>query len=250
MYAPKVTKYIQKEDGLKQKTSYPRMRCKWCNNQLSDAQVYEYLRGKSKGNACSASCSNLYRIHGTKDKMEADKSAICEVCGVSYQKKYSTLKRKVCSIKCQGVLSSKRMKHSNPAKKKEVRDKISKSLKKIGHRPFLQGGNGRGATESQLLLYNEISKYNDSFCMEHIELTRGYRDEFKCPTHYKIDIASTRLMIAIEVDGISHNSLERKEQDKRKEQVLCLKGWKVLRFTNSQIKKELKNCVQMVLSMI
>jgi very-short-patch-repair endonuclease len=49
---------------------------------------------------------------------------------------------------------------------------------------------------------------------------------------YKIDIAIPSKMIAIEVDGMSHLALERKEQDRRKDLQLTEKGWKVVRLLN------------------
>lgn len=225
------------------------MNCKWCNNELSNSQVYDFLRGKTKGNSCSKSCA-LKLKHYKNKQDEIDKNTKdCTVCGTSFNRK-NIQKYKVCSTKCSSVLSSERMTEDNPMKKTEVRKKVSKTLKKIKHKPIIQGGNGRGATVSQLSLYNELSKIDDSFCMEYIELTKGYKKEFNTPYHYKIDIASAIHKIAIEVDGVSHKSLKVKECDKRKKTVLTLKGWKVLRLSNSQIENELTNCVKMVTSMI
>ena len=119
----------------------------------------------------------------------------------------------------------------------------------MGHKPYVQGGNGRGVTDAQAMLYNAITEHDDSFGLEVIEKTGKYRHQFKSPNHYKLDIASRRLMIAIEVDGFSHSCKKVQQCDQRKEQLLALRGWKVLRFTNSQIKNELPNCVQKVLSM-
>lgn len=245
-YVPKVTKYLQKEDGSEQGKSYPEMNCKWCETPLTEAQVYQFLSGKSKGTACSSKCSMKLIYYKNKEDERIKKSKKCKVCNKVFLRE-NIENYSVCSAKCTGVLASKRMKENNPMKSKATRDKVSKKLKEIGHKPYLQGGNGRGATKAQLMLYNEITKYDDSFVMEHIESTKGYIKKYKTPNHYKVDIASKKLMIAIEVDGVSHKSLKVKECDQRKTKVLILKGWKVLRFTNSQIKKELENCVQKVL---
>ena len=225
------------------------MNCKWCNSKLKDYQVYSYLRGKSKGTACSSFCA-MKLIHYKNKQDEIDKkSKKCKVCGKMFFRD-GIDKYKVCSTKCAGVLSSKRMTKNNPMHCESVRSKVSATLKKMNHKPVLQGGNGRGATEEQLMLYNELNKVDGSFSMEYIEKTGKLRKQFNAPYHYKIDIASEIHKIAIEVDGASHNSLKVKECDERKDQLLTLKGWKVLRFTNYQIQKELKNCVQTVLSMI
>lgn len=225
------------------------MICKWCNKDLSKSQIYSFLRGKSKGNACSKKCSMNILNYGTKDNYIKKHTFKCKNCQKTYftEKKYKT---ETCSKKCTRELSSKRMSIQNPMKSQEVRSKVSKKLKEINHKPIIQGGNGRGATKEQLKLYNEINKKDDSFCMEYIESTKGYIKKYKTPNHYKIDIASKIHKIAIEIDGKSHNSLKVKECDNRKNIVLNLKGWKVLRLSNSQINKELEKCVQMVMSMI
>lgn len=225
------------------------MNCKWCDKKLSDKQVYEFLRGKSKGNSCSRKCSMNILHWKSKDNYILENTLKCSVCGSDFIKR-NNIEGKVCSIKCQSKLSSDRMKASNPMFIEEYRKKASLRLKEINHKPLIQGGNGRPATIEQLSLYNEICKYDSSFQMEYIEKTGVLRHELKSPRHYKIDIASKFHMIAIEIDGHSHNSLKIKECDKRKTKLLSLKGWKVLRFTNSQIKRELESCVQMVLSMI
>jgi len=225
------------------------MNCKWCEKELNKSQVYEYIRGKSKGNSCSIRCSQLIKVYGSIENYNKIHESKCVVCNKIFQRKTFS-SGMVCSIKCQGVLSSKRMKVKNPMFIKEYREKASARQKEINHKPYIQGGNGRGATIHQLKLYNELIKYNDSFEMELIEKTGKLRLKFNSPRHYKIDIASRILKLAIEVDGSSHNTLKIKECDSRKEKLLSLKGWKVLRFTNSQIQKELENCVQMVLSMI
>jgi len=225
------------------------MNCKWCDKELTDSQVYEYLRGKTKGNSCGKKCSMLLLNYKNKEEYLIKNTRKCKVCNKDYFKEQWS-KSKVCSINCASVLSSKRMKKNNPMSNEKTRLKVSERLKTINHKPFKQGGNGRGATNEQLILYNEITKIDDSFVMEYIELTRGYREQYKTPTHYKIDIASKIYKIAIEIDGPSHQSLKVKECDKRKTKVLNLKGWKVLRLSNTQIQKELMNCVKMVMSMI
>lgn len=131
----------------------------------------------------------------------------------------------------------------------KTRAKVSQTLKEMKHKPLIQGGNGKPATLQQLTLYNELTKNDNSFEMELIEKTSPYTNEFNAPRHYKIDIGSRIHKIAIEIDGNSHNTLRVKECDNRKDALLSLKGWKVLRLSNSQIEKELKNCVQTVLSM-
>jgi predicted nucleic acid-binding Zn ribbon protein len=210
--------------------------------------MYDVSRGKSKG-ACSIGCSQKILHYGTKENWIKIHTSNCIVCNKDFIRSHES-SGLVCSIKCQGSLSSERMKVSNPMFVAEYRLKASNRQKEIKHKPIIQGGNGRGATIPQLLLYNELIKHDNSFEMEVIERTGHLAKLYKSPRHYKLDIASRIHNLCIEVDGPSHNSLKIKECDKRKTEVLNLKGWRVLRLSNSKIKNELQNCVQMVLSMI
>tara|TARA_B100001146_G_C16179837_1_gene434101 strand:+ start:351 stop:671 length:321 start_codon:yes stop_codon:yes gene_type:complete len=54
------------------------------------------------------------------------------------------------------------------------------------------------------------------------------------PGHYKLDIANPDLMIAIEVDGGSHGTMERQAADDRKDQFLRAEGWSVYRVSNAE----------------
>lgn len=226
------------------------MNCKWCEKELTKPQVYQYLRGKSKGNSCSSKCSMLLLNYGSLENYNIKHTSNCVVCKKDFIKSVQS-NGIVCSIKCQCVLSSQRMKIDNPMFIDKYRKKASDRQKEIKHKPIIQGGNGRGATIYQLNLYNELIKIDNSFEMEVIEKTgRELAKKFKSPYHYKLDIASRIHNLCIEIDGSSHNTLKIKECDKRKTELLNLKGWKVLRLSNSQIDKELMNCVQTVLSMI
>ena len=54
------------------------------------------------------------------------------------------------------------------------------------------------------------------------------------PNCYKVDIANQEKMIAIELDGGSHSSLERQEQDSKKMAYLAGLGWSVYRVSNEK----------------
>ncbi len=253
MYVPKATKYTQATDGSGPETSLPAMKCvrDGCENMLLPGQVYEFLRGKTRGN-CSRKCGSASypgRNYATGSYVVNEPKA-CVVCGKMFIAAESnmTKRRVVCSMACAGKRSSKRMSQSNPMTEMGAREKMITMLRKIGHKPYVQGGNGRGATKPQVDLYNALCALDDSFEMEVIEKTGAYRKVYKTPNHYKIDIASRRLKVAIEVDGVSHGSKKVQECDERKSTVLALRGWKVWRFTNSQIEMQLSDCVQMVLS--
>ena len=54
------------------------------------------------------------------------------------------------------------------------------------------------------------------------------------PNAYKVDIANLEKMIAIELDGGTHSSIERQNQDKKKDQCLAALGWSVYRVSNQK----------------
>jgi hypothetical protein len=126
------------------------------------------------------------------------------------------------------------MRKQNPMFSLETREKMSQTLKRIGHRPKIQGGNGRGLTEPQKLL---LEKLGDGWYPELVVCTK-LKNPY--PHHYKIDIANPNLKIAIEVDGGSHFSLKVRTKDKKKQDFLISNNWKVLRFTNKQILENLE----------
>lgn len=227
------------------------MNCKWCDKKLNDTQVYEYLIGKSKGSACSKKCSMFILHYQNKENYIKKYTFICSICNNSFFRKcYNNSKNKICSSACKSKLSSNIISNNNPMKNDIIRKKVSDTLKKINHKPFIQGGNGRGATINQLNFYNELIKIDNSFQLEYIIKTGHLRKIFNSPNHYKLDIASEIHKLCIEIDGNSHKCLKVSECDQRKTKLLNLKGWKVLRLSNFQIQNELQNCVQMVMSMI
>lgn len=111
-----------------------------------------------------------------------------------------------------------------------VQRKISAALKSKRHKPPIQGGNGKATPIPQSRLHTVLGP---EWELEHVVRTKI--KEPGVPYCYKIDIANPTKMIAIEVDGPSHSSLRAQDKDRRKTQILTSFGWKVLRFSNSQI---------------
>lgn len=208
----------------------------------------------------------------------------CIYCGktvtreLTNSQKYTYKKtgRVYCSRECMkkyiSELSSKRMKdlnETNPGMIKrhqemktknpmfipEIKEKMKESIKKKITQKKLKGqnwfqnrgGNGKGYTVPQIKLYEALKDLNPTLeYVVSIKLKRGTG----YPTCYKIDLAITQYLIAIEIDGKSHNLIERKEQDKKKDMFLKEQGWKVLRFKNQQVIEHLEDCVKMVMSII
>ena len=164
-----------------------------------------------------------------------------EVCRDQFLQEFRSKTMKQTNISHQ-VQFSNRMKENNPMTDANVREKCSQTLKQIGWKPPIRGGNGKPAPKAQQYLSNRLG-----WPMEVI-VPIGRRPNY--PTHYKIDIADQKNKIAIEVDGGSHYSLSRREQDRKKDAFLESHGWKVFRFSNQQVMERFEECVQTVLSTI
>jgi hypothetical protein len=137
--------------------------------------------------------------------------------------------------------ASERMKKNNPMHNEEARAKMAETLARIGHKPRVQGGNGRPAPVAQQLLADALK-----WKMEHVVVTGDLGKSMRCPPGYKIDIACPTLKVAIEVDGFSHCSRQRQEQDAKKDRFLTLTGWTVLRFSNEKVLTNLEGCLSEV----
>jgi hypothetical protein len=130
--------------------------------------------------------------------------------------------------------ASKRMKAKNPMQLDGVRQKVSTTLKSMGHRPIIQGGNGRGLTKPQRILLDRLVAQSSSWQAEYVVKT-GQKRGSGYPFHYKIDLADPLKKIAVEVDGNTHSTLKVRAADAKKTELLNGLGWTVLRFSNSAI---------------
>jgi very-short-patch-repair endonuclease len=142
--------------------------------------------------------------------------------------------------------ASQRMKRNNPMHKEASRQKMQATLRARGHTPKIRGGNGTGPTQAQNILAEALGWQMEYVIKTHLPKNNALH----AATNYKVDIANPTLMIAIEVDGRSHQTLARKSQDRKKEQLLSGLGWRILRFTNQEILDHLHECVQTVTSTI
>lgn len=172
---------------------------------------------------------------------------VCPKCGgpmkSSPTKAHRCLRcyRKEMAERNRQTANQERMKMHNPMENPAIREKMRETLKRIGHKPNIHGGNGTGATIPQKLLSDALG-----WPTEVVVATKMRNLWY--PTCYKIDIANREQKIAIEVDGYSHGALRVKAADAKKTKFLESRGWKVLRFTNDQVLNDLEKCVAMVTS--
>ena len=141
------------------------------------------------------------------------------------------------------VHASDRMKRRNPMSDPAAKAKMSATLRAIGWKPPVRGGNGH-LTVPQLALASALGWETE------ISVPTKAKRGTGMPTCYKLDVGNPALKLGIEVDGASHQSPAKREQDQRKEAFLRSCGWTVLRFQNQQVKTDLGSCVQVVLSTI
>lgn len=187
----------------------------------------------------------------------------CSHCGVATElmgKRLSKWKQRgraycseVCSAAASAAMSSERMARTNrvhasrrmternPMARAEVRERVSQTLRSMGHRPP-QAGNGRGPTEPQRLLSEALG-----WPME-VPVATGQPKGSGYPSVYKLDVGEPGLKIGVEVDGRSHCALARQAEDRKKQHFLSGVGWTVLRFSNEQVLTDLETCVQTVWS--
>ena len=124
-------------------------------------------------------------------KSQKDRFRSCGRCYCSREcsKKYCAEISRQCMIATNKKYASERMKKNNPMSNPETREKVSQTLKRIGHKPKIQGGNGKPKTEPQILLSKKLN-----WDMEYVVKTSQKKNS-GFPNHYKLDIANPLLKI-------------------------------------------------------
>jgi hypothetical protein len=135
------------------------------------------------------------------------------------------------------VHASARMRANNPMHRGDGREKMIATLHRMGWKPPVRGGNGTGATAAELAIAKALG-----WRMQVVVPTKMPRDS-GYPTCYKLDVAHETLKVGIEVDGMSHCTIKRKEQDRKKEDFLRGLGWIVLRVSNHQALTETSSTI-------
>lgn len=137
-----------------------------------------------------------------------------------------------------------RMTNSNPAKRQVVREKVSAALRGRPA-PHLNGGNGRGPTVPQMLMYEILSPLG--FDMETGPLL-GKGSKSLWPGGLRFDLALKEEKLGIEIDGQSHNTYAVRERDRRKTSIAEERGWRVLRLRNTEVIDNLDRCMETIQS--
>jgi hypothetical protein len=71
-------------------------------------------------------------------------------------------------------------------------------------------------------------------------IAKGY------PTTWVLDIANPVARVAVEVDGLTHRLTAQKAIDRRKEDSLMSRAWRVVRVSNEEVQANLEGCVEFI----
>lgn len=68
---------------------------------------------------------------------------------------------------------------------------------------------------------------------------------------YRLDFAIVDKQLAIEVDGHAyHSSRQQREHDAKRDRFLMAKGWRVVRFTGSEVHRDAMACARQVAALL
>jgi len=213
-----------KEDGLEHRISnrethlsiHPKQ-CEWCEKEFMPRTKKE----EREKRFCNQSCSAKWRMNQPEHLAKVHTPEVAKKRGQKRREWFASGNPKA-------EAERDRIRALNPMSDPKVREKSSRRLKEIQHKPSVHGGNGMGLTPPQQILLDVLGdEWIAEYALSLGPRTQGY------PTCYKIDIANPKRKIAVEVDGHSHRS--RKAQDQKKDEKLASLGWTVLRFWNWDI---------------
>lgn len=169
----------------------------------------------------------------------------CELCGKEIRPLLINSKREGLIPEAETLFNKRRFcgnscakKSSNPMHSAEIRKKVSDTIKRIGHKPKVRGGNGMGITPTEQMLLAKLSKdWVSGYVVKTLKRpSQGY------PHHYKLDLALPSLQLCVELDGGSHGPLKRQMQDQKKDALLRALGWKVCRLSNTKAVEMFSTC--------
>lgn len=263
------------KDGLLRSTSqgkkysYPGLReCVWCKTTFAPTKI-----SYGWSTACSRACATkqVGKLKREKNALTPKPVKTCQECGEEFvltdpHQKTNRFCGTSCSAKwrmrvfpCQwseeekqqistrikrwyasnsetAMQAKERIANLRPMLKQSARIKLSKTLKGMGHKPPIQGGNGKPIPVPQMSLFNFLHKHDKAWWeLEYIVPTRNIRYAETMPKYFRLDIACEERKVWLEIDGVTHKGYKVKDADRRKTAAMATIGWKVLRFSNRMI---------------
>lgn len=239
--------------------------CAWCKKPLTRRQRLPSVKCRCCSRSCSMSWRMKFHPLPRKPPKPVP-LVLCEMkCGKALSKRQIQCRNRFCGWSCAATWrqrytdtknnwkkmhtpeafarnqatrlapnsrwrrdNRKYMTERNPMFNADAKRRQTETLRAMGHKPSVQGGNGRGLTVPQAILLKQLGR---PWVSEHILRTgNGY-----LPHHYKLDLALPSKKIAIEVDGATHQSLKVQATDARKDKFLRGIGWFVCRVSNASV---------------
>jgi hypothetical protein len=191
--------------------------CQWCKKEFS-AQ-----RPSSKQRFCSRSCRAKWNISQPEYRAKFYTEKRADAIGRAKTKWFSERPEE-----CEAFAT--RMANLSPEQKALAHAKQSASLKAMGWKPPVRGGNGHGPTRAEQRLKDLFPQGIWNYCVK-----TGKWNGSGYPPVYKVDVGFPGIKLAIEADGQTHNSPFRRAKDAKKTAYLEGLGWTVLRFSNAMI---------------
>jgi len=206
--------------GKARRRPYTAIVCQWCGKTFS-------TRASHSPRFCGKSCSAKWRMSRPEFVATLDTKKRREL---ARQRMKQNWKNPEFVRKAKAYILSDRNPFRDPTRAPALRRK-GMAVQAAKGWPQLYGGNGRGPTFPQQVLYKALG---EGWCMEH-NIGR-----------LKWDIANPKEKIAIEVDGHSHKGTKVKAADRRKEKAAVSKGWRVFRFWNWDVLDNLQEVLNQV----
>ena len=92
--------------------------------------------------------------------------------------------------------------------------------------------------------------FRESLEKEGFRLGIDFATQFPIKNSYILDFEFPKEKIGIECDGEHwHSSDSSKKRDRFKDYVMMQKGWKIVRFTETEIKKDVSICINTLLKL-
>jgi very-short-patch-repair endonuclease len=194
----------------------------------------KFVELKRHGFHTSTKCETL--VPWNKGKTKEDTPAIMKMAKKSRGRKCPSVGEKlkarmkdpkIHAMYKAGWSRGQKKRFERPEELEKLRERSNALIASGRILPFggRKHGNGRPPTDGELEMMRRLQQHG--FIMGYVVSTKKMHP---LPSHYKLDLANPKMMVAVEVDGSSHFRKARKEADDRKDEFLRLNGWKVLRF--------------------
>lgn len=197
--------------------------CDYCGDTFS--------KRKSKTNKdtrfCSVACSRM----GIR-KHTGDRNKYCLICNAPLTIKQISNLSKYCSRKCVGIANATRQR--TPEQKASERARGVETYKKGQQKP----------TKIEVKMRNALNDADIKFIEQFEVVNQRYKK-----TIFVCDFVLPRYKIVIECDGDFWHSLPQViKKDRHKDAYLEACGYTVIRFTESQINKDIQGCIDKIKS--